>query len=160
MANAVADSKGKLTMYSLPVLPFLPVENRVFVLGHHLFFPRHLSVPSLNGLVGSTEIALQCCRDCIDDPIDCAETLSLACLLVTGKPPWGFPTGCRLAMGFVQLDDRRRAAEMRSRLYHRRPPKRGDVGLNMSANLVNVKESRVCLKVVVVVVVVEGIRRS
>lgn len=78
------------TVYSLPVLLLLPVKNGIFILWHHLFFPWHLGVPSLNCLCAHS-LVLQCSTESIDHLVNQLQPLPLPCLLGCAESPWTFP---------------------------------------------------------------------
>lgn len=130
-------------MNSLAVLLLLLIEDRIFVLGHHLLLPGHLSIPSLHSLGCQTAIPLQRCADSVHHTVDGTETLALSRLLRTGEPPWDFPIQERLMFMVFRFGIRRfgalksdwgktsRGDRGRKKTYQRRPPNSGDVGLNI-----------------------------
>ena len=73
------------------MLLLLPVKNRILVLRQHLFFSRHLLVPSLDRFRRHAPVALQRRADGVDDLVDEFEPFALARFLERGELPGDFP---------------------------------------------------------------------
>ena len=72
-----------LTVYALPIPLDLAVKDRVFVLGQHLLFRRHLLLPRFHLLQGLAQ-ARKGGVEGRDDSVDAPETVTVAVLLAGG----------------------------------------------------------------------------
>ena len=82
-----------LTVYPLAILVLLllPIEDRIFVLRQHLFFPWHLLVPSFDRFRRHASVTLQSCTDGVDELVDELQAFALAGFLERREFPGDFP---------------------------------------------------------------------
>lgn len=77
-------------MNRLAVVLLLLIEESVFVLGKHLFLPRHLGVPSLHSL-GGLSLSREGSTEGINDLVHGTQAFALPGLLGRRQTPWGLP---------------------------------------------------------------------
>jgi hypothetical protein len=89
-----------LTVYSLPILPLLAIEDCVFVLGQHLLLGRHCCFPPLHSMCLDSLFGEGIVHNA-DNFVNVTEAAALAGFLMSGQAPWNFPT---LLVSFVRVN--------------------------------------------------------